>query len=110
MAGKNSVFSVIHHEAVELANGFDAYRMIFGVAEDIESHDRILHRRVDGAKTLGMFHPFEHPVFALANRVATDACETVAFPELENAVGVDESSAPTEPGIAVFEGNGLCPK
>src|SRR5471030_2035783 len=54
-----------------------------------------------------MLHVLQHPVFALADGRLSNTGEAISLPKFQNAVGVDERLAPTQPGIVPLEGRAL---
>ena len=99
--------AVVDDQVLELPHGFHAHGRVLGIAQNIERHDRVLHRRIDGAEAVGVLHALEHPVLALADGGFADARETVPVPELEDLVGLDEGLAPAQPGIVALESGAL---
>ena len=99
--------AIVNDQVFKLANGFFAHGRIGGITQNIERHYRILHGRINRAQSVRVFHALQHPVFAFAQGVFADTGKAVAFPQLQDSVGIDECLAPAQPGIRAVEARAL---
>src|SRR5690242_3673889 len=64
--------------------------MLRSKPEHIESHDRILHGRVNGAETIGALETLEHPLTAFLHSPPPDCSRAVLFPKLQQLINAEE--------------------
>ena len=84
-------------EIFEDAQGFDAVGMVLWITQRIQRHDKVHHRRVDGAEALAVAGAVEHPMFRLAYGCHADILEAAAFPDFEDFVDVVEEDGHLSP-------------
>src|SRR5579875_1567543 len=77
---------VIDEQAIKLSLRLHAKGMISRVAQQIESHDGILHGGVDRTQAVAAFKVLDHPLRAAMNGIAPDKSRSVALPDFEAAI------------------------
>ncbi len=96
---EEEALAVVDHQVVELPKGFHARGVVAIVAENIQRHDGVHHRRVNRAQAIGVLEALEHPVLTFPHGDAADAGKAVLLPKLQDLVGVNEGLAPREEGV-----------
>ena len=88
---KRSSVSISSDSKCRMASS--AVRMVRRIAQRVERHDEVHHRRIDGAQPFGVVRAGQNPVLRLANRGAANSLAAALLPDLEDAVQVVEENA-----------------
>ena len=74
----------------EVAHRVRQVGMVLGIAQRIQRHDEVHHRRIDGAQALGEAGAFQNPMLRLADGGIANALRPALFPDFEDAVEMVE--------------------
>ena len=88
-----------HEEVLDRLARDRARRMILGIAEQVEHHHAVRHRRVDRAEPVLAVEPFDHPIFAGLDRAFAQLRRPQPVDRLEHAIERIEPLGPQPFGI-----------
>ncbi len=88
--------AVVDHQRIELLLRFHTIGMFGRVTQQIQRHDDVHHRRIDGGHAVGELGPLQHPLLGFADGSPADRLRAILLPKLQSFVEPQENVVPGE--------------
>ena len=88
-------------ELFKFVAGADHLRIVFGVAKAAQCDDRVEHRRIDGAETVGHLKTIKHPLLRAFQSESAQGANVDGFGKVKQPVDDEKEVAPGDESLAI---------